>query len=218
MPSAPSPPELAQSALALLRRSRSGALATHSLAWPGVPYASWLAFSTDDEGNPMFCISRLAEHTRNLAAAAPCSLLVAGDQPAHAPERATLVGNAELVMPSALLSERLLRYQPEAARFLSLGDFAWWRLQVSHVRYIAGFGRMGVAELEHLAALPCLALQAEAALIAGQPEHDVVGVDFLGCDVRRNGQLIRYDFPALPETVADVAQLLAQTLAEADHD
>ena len=209
---------LAEAALALLRRSRSGALATVSVNWPGVPYASWLPFSTDEAGQPLFCISKLAEHTRNLTANAQCSLLAVAEGDHSAPARLTLIGTAQPVTPSDLLAARLLRYQPEAAQFLALGDFAWWRLEVSDVRYIAGFGRMGVVGPDEMAAIPRLSLQDEAALLRDLPitlAAEVSGVDFMGCDVRRDGQLIRYEFSALIQNATALPPLVAATLAAA---
>ncbi len=170
-------------ALQLLRQARSGALATQSLAWPGTPYASWLTFSTDETGAPWFCISGLAEHTRNLRAQPQASLLIVEDaNTSAAPARVTLVGTAQPATPSPLLQARLMRYQPETRQYLQLGDFAWWRLQLTAVRYIAGFGRMGVSAPEQWQAAAQLSLDDEAQLLHSLPDlpdAEWVGLDFL---------------------------------------
>ncbi|KPC52247.1 HugZ family pyridoxamine 5'-phosphate oxidase [Amantichitinum ursilacus] len=203
-------------ALQLLRHARNGALATQSLAWPRTPYASWLMFSSDEAGQPWFCISGLAEHTRNLRTDAHASLLIVEDaNTSAAPARVTLVGTAQPATPSPLLEARLLRYQPESAQYLQLGDFAWWQLQLTAVRYIAGFGRMGVGDQTQWQAAPQLALQDEVHLLHDLPALDGaewVGLDFYGCDVRRQGQLHRYDFKERPHDLAALAAAARQAV------
>jgi len=211
-------PEWVPSARKLLRRSREGALATQSVQLAGFPYASWLPYACDETASPLFVISRLAEHTQNLLADGRSSLLVYDStDDAVAAERVTLVGIAQPVAATPLLMARLQRYQPQAAQFLALGDFSVWRLQVEVLRYIAGFGRMGWSNTEQWQAAPVLSLEDEHALLselAPQSEVSLIGVDFDGMDVHRNGRFIRYafdtcptDIPALREAV--LAQLRA---------
>jgi heme iron utilization protein len=99
-----------------------------------------------DGGAPVFVLSELAEHTRNLRADPRASLLLVerseGDPLARA--RVTLLGPCRPVegaeRPRAL--DALVAAHPGAARYADFGDFHVWRLQVEAVRYIGGFGRM----------------------------------------------------------------------------
>ncbi|MBB5192325.1 hypothetical protein HNQ50_003066 [Silvimonas terrae] len=187
-------------AQALARRCREGVLATQSVQWPGVPYASYLPYVCDETGCPLFVISALAEHTQNLQANAQCSFVVFDSSDATT-ERVTLVGTAAPVTPSPLLAARLARYQPQTAQFLALGDFSIWRLKVTALRYIAGFGRMGYSDATQWQETPCLSLEQEALWldqIKTSGDQRLIGIDFDGVDVYRNGKLIRYGFQARP--------------------
>ena len=65
-------------ARALLRETRHGALGTHSQTHPGFPFVSILPYVADLRGWPVFLVSGLAEHTRNLRADPRASFMVAG--------------------------------------------------------------------------------------------------------------------------------------------
>jgi len=57
----------AEEARNLLRRARTGTLATLNVAG-GTPYASLVNLATDVAGHPLILVSTLAWHTRNLLA------------------------------------------------------------------------------------------------------------------------------------------------------
>lgn len=59
---------LAQDARRWLRAHRYGLLSTHSRAVEGYPFGSVVPYVLDHEACPVLLVSRLAEHTRNLAA------------------------------------------------------------------------------------------------------------------------------------------------------
>ena len=58
----------------LLRLSRTAALAT--LGADGAPLTTWVGCASDFDGAPLFLLSTLAQHTRNLALDARGSLLL----------------------------------------------------------------------------------------------------------------------------------------------
>ena len=60
----------------LLRLGLHGALGTHSASIAGYPFTSSLPYALDGACRPLFLISGLAEHTRNLLADPRASLLV----------------------------------------------------------------------------------------------------------------------------------------------
>ena len=60
-----------------LRRNTAGTLSTLAVDPAGYPFGSVVSFTVDADGDPLFVISRLAVHTRNLLADPRASLLVA---------------------------------------------------------------------------------------------------------------------------------------------
>jgi putative heme iron utilization protein len=68
--------ERARKARQLLNIRRFGILATVSKKMPGYPFASVTPFSVDDQGRPIFLMSALAVHTKNIVEHPNASLLV----------------------------------------------------------------------------------------------------------------------------------------------
>jgi putative heme iron utilization protein len=131
---------------ALAARARLGALATVARDPAGWPFATLVAVAFDAGGRPLMLLSRLAEHTQNLEANPRASLLVAeeGGPDALASGRMTLVGECRRA-PKVEQEEakaRFLEAHPEATGYASFADFAVWRLEVTAVRWVGGFGRM----------------------------------------------------------------------------
>ncbi|HNZ56930.1 MAG TPA: pyridoxamine 5'-phosphate oxidase family protein, partial [Methylophilaceae bacterium] len=144
---------LANEALQFLRSTRSGVLSTFSAKFVGYPFGSVAPFVLDHSGQPVILISTIAEHTHNIIANPKVSLLVfAGDDDLQANARLTLIGEAKLIdKQDADLRARYLRYLPQAASYFDMHDFNFYRIEIAHVRYIAGFGRMGWVEGTELA-------------------------------------------------------------------
>jgi heme oxygenase (biliverdin-IX-beta and delta-forming) len=138
-------PTHAERARTLAQQVSVGTLCTLALDPKGHPYGSLVTVAFD-AGEPVFLISELAEHTRNLRQDGRASLLVAesvaSDPLANA--RVTLVGQARLVKEAALPEARAayLSRHPDAAYYADFKDFAFWTLSVESVRYIGGYGRM----------------------------------------------------------------------------
>src|SRR5262245_32419907 len=86
-------PSHAERARTLLADLSTGALATIATNPAGFPYASFVTFALE-AGQPVFLISRLAEHTRNLEADPRASLLAheSGKADPLANGRVTMVG------------------------------------------------------------------------------------------------------------------------------
>jgi putative heme iron utilization protein len=147
------PPEIAAKARALLRRAPSGVLSTWSVAAAGFPFGSLAPFAMTLEGRPLLYLSRLAEHTRNLAANPRCCLTVvesaAGDPQALG--RASLLGEAHQA-PEAeheRLAARYFALFPESREYEQLGDITFWWLEPVRVRWIGGFGEIHWIERDH---------------------------------------------------------------------
>lgn len=189
-------------AIHLLHAVSSGTLASHSVQLPGYPFATALPFVPDERHRPVFLVSSLAEHTKNLLEDARASFLVAGhnEQNPLAGARMTLVGDAVRIDARPELVARYLRYQPDAEQYLSLGDFAFFQLTPKRVRYIAGFGQMGWVEGNNWAQAAALSLADEAVFLrelagAHPPGVRLLGIDCYGADIERHGRRDRLRLP-----------------------
>lgn len=139
-------PTHAERARTLAAGERSGTLSTLAQEPAGYPYGSLVTFALVD-GEPVFLISALAEHTKNLIADPRASLLVteAGHDNPLALGRLTLIGDAARIDDPGerdAAKAAMLAAHPTAAGYVGYRDFSLWRLSVRSVRYIGGFGRM----------------------------------------------------------------------------
>ncbi len=141
-------PTHAERARTLVSRIKTGALCTLATEPEGYPYGSFVTVAFD-EGNPVFLVSTMAEHTRNLQGDHRASLLVAetGSEDPLANGRVTLLGPCVRVDGDDRSARAtFLSTHPNAAYYVDFGDFAFWRLSVESIRYIGGYGRMSWIE------------------------------------------------------------------------
>jgi hypothetical protein len=209
--------------ISLLHEESFGTLATHSVQMPGYPFATALPFVPDARHRPVFLMSRLAEHARNLMADGRASLLVfkpeRGD--VQTGSRLTLVGAVARFAPSAALVARYLRYRPEAERYLALGDFEFFRLEPLRLRMIAGFGQMGWLDGKTLTEAEPLDEADEARFLPGiagalPAGMRLLGIDRYGLDLERDGRRERALFPAAPVAVEHLAGALRAAIGVAE--
>jgi len=202
----------------LLRLSRTAALAT--LGGDGSPLTTWVGCASDIDGAPLFLISTLAQHTKNLAGDARGSLLLTsppdrGDPLNH--PRLT-VGGPIAPHPDPYARKRYLQRNPKAKLYAPFADFAIYRMRIEAVHFNGGFGRA-----DRLVAADILApsvdaaalIDAEDALLAeinasedglaaqlagrreaGRRVWRAVGLDAEGLDLSAGAVAARVDFPA----------------------
>lgn len=144
-------PTHGERARTLLDSLSTGTLCTIAVEPAGFPYGSFVTFAAN-AGNPLFFISALAEHTRNLKGDSRASLLVAeggGDDPL-ARARVTLVGHCRPVAAGdrSDAAATYLAVHPNAEYYIDFKDFGFWRLEVESLRYIGGYGRMSWVNLD----------------------------------------------------------------------
>src|SRR4051812_27468605 len=170
-----------ESVLHLLHEAAFGSLATQSIQMPGYPFTSVLPFAVDERHRPVFLLSRLAEHTKNLVADGRASFMAHASIGSNvlAGERVSLVGDMEKVQATPELVARYLRYQPEAQQYIGLGDFAFFRFMPRRGRYIGGFGKMGWVEEAGWAGAAALSLAAEKELVETLAELQTPSVRLL---------------------------------------
>jgi putative heme iron utilization protein len=144
-------PTHAERARTLIARITTGTLCTLASEPARYPYGSLVTVAFEG-GHPVFLISRLAEHTKNLERDSRASLLVAegGSADPLANGRVTLLGPCTRIEgPGGSARTAFLATHPNSAYYADFRDFGFWKLDVRHVRYIGGYGRMswiGAAE------------------------------------------------------------------------
>lgn len=134
--------ETALTARAMVRAAQKGSLAT-LMAQSGHPYASLLLTATEPDGSPVFLISKLALHTKNLIGDARASLLIDATGTEVDPmqgSRITLIGSAQPTT-SATARRRFLARHP-AAGYADFPDFSFYAFNVESAHFIGGFGRI----------------------------------------------------------------------------
>lgn len=214
-----------------VRSQQSGVLSTLSRRIEGFPFGSVAPFVPDHAGCPVILISTLAEHTKNLDADPRCSLIV---QPysldMRVVGRATVIGRATRLADKDALGRRYLRYHPQAEAYFAMHDFSFYRIEPVRVRWIGGFGRIHWVEAaDYLLAETPLADQ-EADILAHMntdhshnltaycrhvhgvetPTAEMIGIDPDGFDLRAEGRVLRFDFPA---RVSDAQQARSALVA-----
>ncbi|MEV0296364.1 DUF2470 domain-containing protein [Nocardia sp. NPDC050710] len=149
----PARPSAAEEARTVAAATNIATLA--SLSADGSPWASFVTYGLLD-GQPVLCVSRMAEHGRNLAADARASVaVVAPDPPADplAGTRITLAGVVERPVGDEAVAAREahLAAVPAAEHYIDYSDFSLWVLRVHRIRWVGGYGRMDSASAEQYA-------------------------------------------------------------------
>ncbi len=132
----------AAEAKALVKAARVATLAT--VASDGSPLATLVAVSADGEGRPVFLLSSLAEHTKNLRADARASVLISGAESSSLDRpRVTLSGRVMWLTgdDAEAAKQRFVSTHDEAKVWVTLKDFQPARLELESIRFVAGFAR-----------------------------------------------------------------------------
>ncbi len=227
---------LARDARLWLRAHRHGLLSTHSRAVEGYPFGSVVPYVLDHDACPVLLISRLAEHTKNLAGDARVSLLIheaaenVGDVQAQA--RVTLIGQAERIENPQTIEPRYERYFPDTRGYRTQLDFEFWRVNPVTLRAIAGFAKVHWISREAYAPPPAaMALAEDEARFLEHMNTDhahtmrdycrlqnksdvtsaeMIGVDCDGFDLRADKKTLRFNFD---EPVTSAAALREALIA-----
>lgn len=167
-------PSHAERARTLVAQLKTGTLCTLASEPPGYPYGSFVTLAFDG-GNPVFLISRLAEHTRNLERDPRASLMVAESSAVDplANGRVTLLGPCTRSQSVDTARAAFLAAHPDASYYVDFKDFGFWTLRVESVRYIGGYGRMSWVDRDawHEARPDPLAVASEGMLRHMNEDH-----------------------------------------------
>jgi putative heme iron utilization protein len=221
----------------LLRSVRAGALAT-LVPGQAFPFVSLVNVATAPDASPILLLSKLAAHTRHLAADPRLSLLLAqtgaGDPLAH--PRITLMGRAARIDDPgrrAALKERFLAKHPKSALYADFTDFSFWLVAMEQAHLNGGFARAGhfeakslvtsldgaealvAGEVQGLAQLNAShqsALAQLAAALVGKLDGDwrATGIDPEGLDLACGDRTARVVFPRRVQTLEEVLEILPQ--------
>lgn len=208
---------IARQARLMLRSHRHGVLSTLSKRFDGHPFGSIVPFLADHDGSLLILVSALAEHTRNILHDPRVSLIAHDprDPDVQAQGRVTVLGEARPETERERAGQRYVRYFPEAAALLQMGDFSFCRIIPAAIRYIAGFGKIHWVDMQDYAVPEAGAFALEEAHLLAElnaPRNDVlqrwlrrhgievaeaqaIGMDCDGIDVCGDGKLLRLDFP-----------------------
>ncbi|GAA1896953.1 HugZ family pyridoxamine 5'-phosphate oxidase [Williamsia serinedens] len=146
-PTNPVRPSAAEEARTIAASTNTATLA--SLTADGDPWASYVTFGLLG-GDPVLCVSHMAEHGRNLATDPRASLAVVAptsDTDPLAGSRITLAGRVEKPTGDDYDAARTahLAAVPAARYYVDYSDFTLWVLRVERVRWVGGYGRMDSA-------------------------------------------------------------------------
>jgi putative heme iron utilization protein len=160
----------------LMRLARTGALATLETEGGGL-LTTLVGVASDFDGAPLFLMSTLSRHTRNLIHDPRASLLLTyardrGDPLNH--PRVTLGGRVELSLPDRA-KHRYLQRNRKAALYAGFADFGMFRLEIGSVHFNGGFGRAAP-----LAPADVLASRAGEAALTEAEERLIAEVNGLG--------------------------------------
>ena len=139
-----------RNARTLLRQSELGVLSTHSKANDGYPFGSVSTYMSTVNGDAIFYVSDLAQHTKNLLANNKMCLTVfsgsdgaiASYEDPNAGARLSLLGEATPVDVSEkeAIQQRFFTLYPESRAYQGTHDFEFFKLHTERVRFIGGFG------------------------------------------------------------------------------
>ena len=243
-PSSVPEPSYAERVKTLLTNERVGTIATQSAKHPGWPFASVMPYSLAEDGSPLFLISGMAIHTQNALADSRASLLVmqsGGDADPLGAPRATLLGHVRKVESvSDAMRNGYLERHPNSRHWINYSDFSFFKLEVTNVYFVGGFGVMGwvaandyasadadplassaAGILEHMNADHASALVAITRHFGKLPAEEavMVAVDRLGFVVRARTaegmKGVRIAFPESVKSSEDARRVLVAMSREA---
>ncbi|MFM1891417.1 MAG: hypothetical protein RLZ44_494 [Pseudomonadota bacterium] len=218
--------EQSRAARQLLSGAFHGVLSTHSLEHPGYPFGSVGPYALDQAGMPVFLLSHLSQHTRNLEHDPRCglTLLQGGAGDVQQRGRLSAIGDVEAADP-AKVAARFLRYYPQARLYLEELGFRFFRFRPLRFHWNGGFAtarwfganrvlranpftaEQETALLEHMNRDHADAVHSylAAAGVAPLPGEAVImsGIDAEGIDLRQADRLYRVP---LTSEVGDLLQ------------
>ena len=152
-----------------LKEQRNGILSTVSQEVEQFPYGSVCPYMMDHQGRPVFLISTIAEHTKNIMANEKVCLTVMDEMinPRLEGARVSYMGQAQKVESKEedILGKRYLRFFPEAQSYFKAHGFHYYRINPKRIRYIEGFGKIYWIESKEVLIPATTLIEAENGII-----------------------------------------------------
>ena len=108
------------------------------------PFGSVMPYALDAEGRPLIFISTLAVHTKNIDKNPKASLFVTkpSEEVKLDSPRVTLIGEFKKVPEKELkgVKEAYFKKYPDAKIYEMFHDFSFYRLEITDIYYVGGFG------------------------------------------------------------------------------
>jgi putative heme iron utilization protein len=141
-------PTHAERARTLVYLQRTGSLSTLSRKQPGWPFGSVMPYAVNERGRPSFLISTMAMHTQNLLGDQRASLLVTPSDVSGDPlgaARVTLMGLTTRIPKEEVgpVRDLYLARHANASYWVDFNDFSFFRMAITDVYFVGGFGSMG---------------------------------------------------------------------------
>ena len=132
-------------AINLMRNCREGVLSTVSKKYEGYPFGSFVTFISGADRSLIFYASDIAQHTINLKnnpkACITLFNLSEGDKQDSA--RLSLIGDVKKIDKDVEeISRQFMEFFPESSQYSNMHDFNFYKLNISQVRWIGGFGKI----------------------------------------------------------------------------
>ena len=132
-------------AINLMRNCREGVLSTVSKKYEGYPFGSFVTFISGADRSIIFYASDIAQHTINLKNNSKACItlfnLSEGDKQDSA--RLSLIGDVQKIDKDVEeISRQFIEFFPESSQYSNMHDFSFYKLNISQVRWIGGFGKI----------------------------------------------------------------------------
>ena len=132
-------------AINLMRNCREGVLSTVSKKYEGYPFGSFVTFISGADRSLIFYASDIAQHTINLKNNSKACItlfnLSEGDKQDSA--RLSLIGDVKKIDKDVEeISRQFIEFFPESSQYSNMHDFSFYKLNISQVRWIGGFGKI----------------------------------------------------------------------------
>lgn len=195
-------PSLAEKARTLTELGGHSTLSTISRKHQGYPFGSVMPYGLTGNGEPIFLISSMAMHTRNLLNEPRATLLVTQESTSPlGAGRISIMGEVRPLESEdevSKVSSNYLTKNPEATNWVRFGDFNFFQMSLRDIYFVGGFGVMGwitPKEFREASPDPLAALANGIILHMNEDHHDalVAMVRFYCGIAATNAEMISLD-------------------------
>ena len=132
-------------AVNLYRSNNAAILSTISKKYEGYPFGSFITYVSDKNRTLLMYTSDIAQHTKNLKTNSKACVTIFKldtEYDKQNSSRLTLMGDLKDVSEDSVeeCQERFVKFLPESKKYSSMHDFKFYKLEISRIRWIGGFG------------------------------------------------------------------------------